>query len=42
MAHIEEGRRVMESVIEELVEFGKIETPPQQHGRRMSCTIAPK
>jgi translation initiation factor IF-3 len=42
MAHIEEGRRVMEGVIEELREFGKIEVPPQQHGRRMVCTIAPK
>ena len=42
MAHIEEGRRVMQSVIEELEEFGKVESPPQQHGRRMICTIAPK
>jgi translation initiation factor IF-3 len=42
MAHVEEGRRVMENVIEELVEFGKIEIAPQQHGRRMMCTIAPK
>jgi translation initiation factor IF-3 len=43
MAHVEEGRRVMESVIEELVEeFGKVEIAPQQHGRRMMCTIAPK
>lgn len=42
MAHIEEGRKVMNGVIEELLEFGKLETPPQQHGRRMICTIAPK
>ncbi len=42
MAHVEEGRRVMQDVIEELLEFGKVETPPQQHGRRMICTIAPK
>ena len=42
MAHIEEGRKVMEGVIETLVEVGKVETPPQQHGRRMTCTIAPK
>lgn len=42
LAHIEEGRKVMENVIEELNEFGKVETPPQQHGRRMICTIAPK
>ena len=42
MAHVEEGRRVMEGVIEELLEFGKLEKPPEQHGRRMVCTIAPK
>lgn len=42
MAHIEEGRRVMESVIEELAEVGKVESPPQQHGKRMVCTIAPR
>lgn len=42
MAHIEEGRRVMQEVIEELSEFGKVETQVQQHGRRMICTIAPK
>lgn len=42
MAHIEEGRRVMEGVIEELLEYGKLESPPQQNGRRMLATIAPK
>lgn len=42
MAHIEEGRRVMQSVIAELEELGKLESPPQQHGRRMICTIAPR
>ena len=42
MAHIEEGQRVMENVIEELAEFGKVEAPPQRHGRRMMCTITPK
>ena len=42
MAHIEEGRKVMLGVIEELADYGKVETPPQQHGRRMICTIAPK
>ncbi len=42
MAHIEEGRKVMEQVIEILSEHGKVETKPQQHGRRMICMIAPK
>lgn len=42
MAHVEEGRRVMESVVQELLEFGKLESTPQQLGKRMICTIAPK
>ena len=42
MAHLEEGRKVMEGVIEELSEFGKVEMAPQQQQRRMICTIAPK
>lgn len=42
MAHIEEGRKVMESVIETLSAVGKVETAPQQHGRRMIAMIAPR
>lgn len=42
MAHIEEGQRVMNGVIEELSEVGKVEVPPQQFGRRIICTVAPK
>jgi translation initiation factor IF-3 len=42
MAHIEEGRKVMEMVIEMLDEVGKVETTPQQHGRRMICMISPR
>lgn len=42
MAHIEEGRRVMENVLKELLEFGKLESSPQQLGKRMMCTVAPK
>jgi len=42
MAHIEEGQKVMEGVIEKLAEFGKVESSPTRSGRRMMCTIAPK
>jgi translation initiation factor IF-3 len=42
MAHIEEGRKVMQQAIELLSEYGKVETTPQQHGRRMIAMIAPK
>ena len=42
MAHIEEGRKVMDSVIEQLAEIGKIEQEPSRMGRRMTCLIVPK
>ena len=43
IVHVEEGRRVMEGVIEQLVpEHGKLEIAPAQQGRRIICTIAPK
>jgi translation initiation factor IF-3 len=42
MAHIEEGQKVMENVLKDLVEFGKVEAPPQQNGKRMIATLAPK
>jgi len=42
MAHIEEGRKVMDRVIEQLAEIGKIEQEPSRMGRRMTCLIVPK
>ncbi|MEZ6094399.1 MAG: translation initiation factor IF-3 [Pirellulaceae bacterium] len=42
LAHVEEGQKVMEGIIEQLKEFGKIESPPSQQAKRMTCTVAPK
>jgi translation initiation factor IF-3 len=42
MAHVQEGRRVVDLVLEKLQEISKVESPPTQHGRRMVCTLAPK
>jgi len=42
MAHLQEGRKVMERAIEELAEHGKVESAPTQLGRRIVCTISPK
>lgn len=42
LAHIDEGERVIQSVIEKLVEFGKLESPPNRQARKVMCTIAPK
>ena len=41
MAHIEEGRKVMEGIIAQLLEHGKVESNPSQQSRKMICTIAP-
>ena len=41
MAHIDEGRKVMDDVVNELAEHGKVEQSPVQHGRRMTCMIVP-
>ena len=42
MAHIDEGHRVMKSLIEKLTEEAKVESGPQQMGRRLTCTLAPR
>ncbi len=42
LAHIEEGRKVMDGIIAQLSEYGKLESPPQQQAKRMTCTISPK
>jgi translation initiation factor IF-3 len=42
MAHIDEGEKVMNRVIAELDEFGKVESPPSRQGRRITCMIVPK
>ena len=42
MAHLEEGRRVIAGIIEQLAEYGKVEMPPSQQGRRIVCTLVPK
>lgn len=42
LAHIEEGQKVMQSIIEKLSEVGKLESPPSQQAKRMTCMISPK
>ena len=42
MAHIEEGQRVMQGIADQLEEVAKIESPPQQLGRRLVCTLSPR
>jgi translation initiation factor IF-3 len=42
LAHIDEGRKVIDDVILQLGDCSKIESAPVHHGRRMICTLAPK
>ncbi|MFO0890761.1 MAG: translation initiation factor IF-3 [Isosphaeraceae bacterium] len=42
LAHIDEGRRVMEEVLQALDEVGKLEKTPSMEGRRMTAILAPK
>jgi translation initiation factor IF-3 len=42
IAHIEEGKRVMQEVLEMLQPYSKIESPPMHQGRRIFCILAPK
>jgi translation initiation factor IF-3 len=42
MAHIDEGQRVMKSLIAQLAEEAKVESGPQLMGRRLTCTLAPR
>jgi len=42
MAHVEEGHRVLNGVVEQLGDVSKVESPAMQHGRRLICTLAPK
>jgi translation initiation factor IF-3 len=42
LAHIEEGRKVIDDIVVKLADISKLESPPLHHGRRMICTLAPK
>jgi len=42
MAHVEEGRRVINFILAQLEDVAKVEAAPVHHGRKMICTLAPK
>jgi translation initiation factor IF-3 len=42
MQHIEEGKRVMDQVLEALADHCKVESPPRMEGKRMVALLAPK
>ncbi len=42
LAHIDEGRRVIDQIVRKLEDVGKVEALPSQSGKRMVCTLSPK
>jgi translation initiation factor IF-3 len=42
LAHVDEGRKVIDSILGQLADVSKIEAPPAHHGKRMICTLSPK
>jgi translation initiation factor IF-3 len=42
MQHIEEGRRIIDGMVQQLLEVCKVERPPSMEGKMMSALLAPK
>jgi translation initiation factor IF-3 len=42
LQHIEEGRRIIEGMLEKLLDVAKVEKPPSMEGKRMTAMLAPK
>ena len=41
MQHQEEGRRVLDAILEKLAEVGKVERPPTMDGKKMTAMLMP-
>jgi translation initiation factor IF-3 len=42
LQHIEEGKRVMDMILQKLLEVAKVEKQPSMEGKRMTAMLAPK
>jgi translation initiation factor IF-3 len=42
LQHIEEGRRIIDGILEKLADVAKVEKAPSMEGRRMTAMLAPK
>ena len=42
MAHVEEGRKVIDHILIELQDVGKVESSPSHQGKRIVAIVAPK
>jgi len=41
MQHVEEGRRVLNAILEKLATVGKVERPPSMDGKKMTAMLMP-
>jgi translation initiation factor IF-3 len=42
IAHVEEGRKVIDHILRELADVSKVEAAPSHQGKRIVSTLAPK
>jgi translation initiation factor IF-3 len=42
MQHIEEGKRIIDSMVQKLADVSKIENPPRMEGKQMAALLSPK
>lgn len=42
LAHLEEGRKILDAFLQRLEDLAKVETMPTHQGRKMICLLAPK
>ena len=42
LQHIEEGKRIIDLILEKLQEFAKVEKAPSMEGKKMTAMLAPK
>jgi translation initiation factor IF-3 len=42
IAHIDEGRRMIDNIIKSLEDIAKVESHPQQQGKRITSVLVPK
>ncbi len=42
LAHMEEGRKVLDDFLSRLTDVGQVEQSPSRQGKRVLCTIAPR
>src|SRR5947208_16859174 len=41
LQHIDEGRRIIVSILEKLADLAKVEKPPSMEGKRLTAMLAP-